>query len=81
MTHSLDDIDYLHLSAAERLLLVQDILDSIVAEGHAEPLTPAQLAELDQRCSDIDSGKVACVPWGLVRAEFLNAPPSPSSGR
>lgn len=72
MPHSLDDIDYLHLSAAERLLLVQDILDSVMAEAQAEPLTPEQIAEIDRRCADIDSGRVQCVPWEQVRGPFLN---------
>lgn len=71
MTRPVDDIDYLHLSAAERLLLVQDILDSVMAETRAEPLTPAQLAELHRRCTDLDAGVVTCEPWNDVRASFL----------
>lgn len=71
MTRPVDDIDYLHLSAAERLLLVQDILDSIVAEAQADPLSPAQLAELHERCARIDAGSVACLPWDSVRSRFL----------
>ncbi|MFO0835787.1 MAG: addiction module protein [Phycisphaerales bacterium] len=71
MTRPVDDIDYLHLSAAERLLLVQDILDSVMAETGAEPLSPSQLAELHRRCTDLDAGGVACSPWDEVRASFL----------
>jgi putative addiction module component (TIGR02574 family) len=41
--------DYTHLSVAERILLVEQIWDSIAAEQAALPVTPAQAAELDRR--------------------------------
>lgn len=72
MTRSLEDIHYLQLSAAERLLLVQDILDSVMAEAQAEPLTSEQRAELDRRCTQIDAGSVTCLPWEQVRVGFVN---------
>jgi putative addiction module component (TIGR02574 family) len=73
MTRSLDDIDYLHLSVAERLVLIQDILDSVVHEGHAEPLTPRQLAEMERRALAVDIGEERRIPWEQVRASFLRA--------
>lgn len=73
MTQSPDDIDYLHLSVAERIVLVQDILDSVVAEAHAEPLTPSQLAEMERRADAVDAGTEHRVPWDKVRAGFLGA--------
>lgn len=71
MSRSIDDFDYLRLSAGDRLLLAQDIIDSVVAETAAEPLTAEQLAELDRRCRDLDSGKVTCIAWNDVRDRFL----------
>lgn len=65
------DLDYLALSAAERLVLVQDILDSVMAEAQAEPLSPEDIAEMDSRCLEIDSGAVKCVAWDQVRDQFL----------
>ncbi len=65
------DLDYLALSAAERLVLVQDILDSVMAEAQAEPLSPEDIAEMDRRCLEIDSGAVKCVRWDQVRDQFL----------
>jgi putative addiction module component (TIGR02574 family) len=65
------DLDYLALSAAERLVLVQDILDSVMAEAQAEPLSPEDIAEMDRRCLEIDSGAVKSVPWAEVRDQFL----------
>ena len=40
MAQYLDDIDYWTLSATDRLLLVQDILDSVLAENQDDSLTP-----------------------------------------
>ncbi len=71
MTSPLTDLDYLALSAAERLVLVQDILDSVMAEAQAEPLSPEDIAEMDRRCLEIDSGAVKCLPWHEVRDDFL----------
>ncbi len=63
--------DYLQLSTAERLLLVQDILASVVAEAQPEPVTTDQLDEMRRRAADIDSGRVRLVPWEEVRTRFL----------
>jgi putative addiction module component (TIGR02574 family) len=71
MSRPLDDIDYLSLSVGERLVLVQDILDSVMAEAQADLLTPEQLAEIQRRCEDIDAGRVTCVPWDQARGRFL----------
>lgn len=40
MAQYLDDIDYWTLSTADRLLLVQDILDSVLAENQGDSLMP-----------------------------------------
>ena len=42
-------IDYSHLSVEERILLAQEIWDSIVDEGLVIEPTKAQKAELDRR--------------------------------
>jgi len=64
--------DYLQLSPAERILLAQDILDSVVAEAGAELLTPGQHAEIDRRIDDLRAGRVTCLPWEQVRDKFLS---------
>jgi|GEM_PF-1897803 len=72
MAHNLDNIDYSHLSAAERLLLVQDILDSVLADAQTEPLTPEQIKELDRRCAAVDAGEMATFPWEDVKHRILS---------
>ena len=49
MIPSLQPSDFSQLSIAERIILVEQIWDSIAAEQAAVPLTPAQEAELDRR--------------------------------
>lgn len=71
MKLSLEDIDYWNLSIADRLVLVQDILDSVLAETCAEPLTPQQQAEIDRRCAALDGGKMQCEPWEAVRERLI----------
>lgn len=71
MTISLDDIDYLHLSTADRIILAQDILDSVLAEAEAPAFTPAQLAEFDRRCAAVDNGTMATHRWDDVKDQLL----------
>lgn len=65
------DFDFSSLSAPERLLLAQQLLDSVLAE--ATPLTPQQIAEMHRRAAAIDSGAVACDSWEVVRSRLMRA--------
>lgn len=56
MPRSFDDFDFHQLPAAGRLMLAQDPLDSVIAEGYAEPLTARQLAEIERLDDAIDAG-------------------------
>lgn len=68
MTRSQGPIDLTSLSAPERLLLAQQLVDSVLAE--AMPLSPAQAAEVRQRAAAIDSGDIACETWPQVHARL-----------
>ncbi|MBW7904787.1 MAG: addiction module protein [Phycisphaerae bacterium] len=70
MKQPLDDIDYWTLSVADRLVLVQDILDSVLAETRAEPLTPQQTAEMERRDAEADAALVEGSSWESVRARL-----------
>lgn len=65
MSDSFKDFDYFGLTPTERILLAQELLDSVVADSQpdAPPLTDQQLAEMQRRASAIDAGEVKCVPW------------------
>jgi putative addiction module component (TIGR02574 family) len=42
MSHPSRPFDFSHLSPAERILLAEDLWDSVTAEQDAPPLTPSQ---------------------------------------
>lgn len=69
MTTPTIPLDVAALSAPERLLLAQQLLDSVLAE--AMPLSPPQLEEVRRRAAAIDAGDVACEPWDTVRDRLL----------
>lgn len=65
--------DFLNLSVAERIQLVEDIWDSIVAENpEAAALTAAQLKELQTRSAAHDQDPSSAVPWERVRSELFH---------
>lgn len=63
-------IDIESLNPVERMELADALYDSAMQEIEAAPLTPDQLAELDRRIAQIESGEAATIPWEAVRGEF-----------
>lgn len=64
--------DYRALSVSERIQLVEDIWDSIVAENpESVQLTPAQRAELKRRLDAHDADPSSAVSWDEVRSELF----------
>ena len=60
------------LSMTERIQLVEDLLDSIVAEApEAIPLTDAQRAERRRRWRACRAESAAAASWSEVRSEIL----------
>lgn len=60
-------IDILELSVPERILLVEDIWDSIVSVPEAVPLTSKQREELDRRLESYHKNPAAGSPWEEVK--------------
>jgi len=58
------------LSVEERLVLVEDLWDSIAEESAATPLTDAQRAELDRRLTEHEASPDDVVPWEEVKASI-----------
>jgi putative addiction module component (TIGR02574 family) len=71
MSHTIKDFDYSHLSAAERILLAQELWDSVLEEAEAMPLTDTQRDELNRRLAQLESGEVTGLPWEEVRKSLL----------
>ncbi|MBS0390108.1 MAG: addiction module protein [Proteobacteria bacterium] len=64
--------DFRALSIAERIQLVEDIWDSIAAEGpDSVDLTDPQRQELRRRIAAHDADPGSAVPWDTVRAELF----------
>ena len=60
-------IDILELSVPERILLVEDIWDSIVSVPEAVPLTNKQREEMDRRLDFYHKNPMAGSPWEEVK--------------
>jgi putative addiction module component (TIGR02574 family) len=60
----------LRLPVSERIQLVQEIWDSVVAESAAVPVSKKQKAELDHRLADLAAHPESEQPWSEVRASL-----------
>jgi putative addiction module component (TIGR02574 family) len=58
--------DYKSLSVAERILLVEDIWDSIATDTSMK-LSAAQKKLLDEREEDALAGKISKKSWGEIK--------------
>jgi putative addiction module component (TIGR02574 family) len=68
----IQDIDFSGLSPTERILLAQELWDSVVAENAIPPTTPDQRAEIERRAALVDSGQMGTTTWPEVKARLLN---------
>ena len=66
-----DEIDFSRLSPAERILLAEDLWDSLAASQETPPLTSTQLEELERRLAAADRGATAYSSWDKVKRRLL----------
>ncbi len=59
------------LSIPERILLVEDIWDSIARENEAFELSKAQKDELDRRSQSFEENPTQGRSWQEIKSEFL----------
>lgn len=71
MAITIESLGIDRLSVSDRLLLVQQIWDSIAAEPTQLPLTDAQREELERRIADDDANPDDTVPWEEVRDQAI----------
>jgi putative addiction module component (TIGR02574 family) len=55
----------------DRIRLVQDVWDHLVARGYEPELTEEMKAELDRRIEELDRDPALGVPWDEVKARVL----------
>lgn len=71
MTAILQQLGIDRMTVAERIALVQEILDSVAAEQPCPPLSEAKRRELDRRLADHAANPTDAVPWEEVEAAAL----------
>ncbi|MEK7668815.1 MAG: addiction module protein [Gemmatimonadota bacterium] len=63
-------VDFLALSVAERLQLVEDLWDSIANDTEAVPVAEADLREAEHRLAEHRRDPASAIPWDQVRGEI-----------
>jgi putative addiction module component (TIGR02574 family) len=59
------------LTSAERMQLVEELLDSLDSDRESLPLTEVQRQEIVRRLSALDADLTAVSPWEAVQARVL----------
>ncbi len=63
--------DLTRLTPAERILLVQELWDSLAPAQESHPLTAAQQQEIERRLAAADRGELTYSPWDDVKRRVL----------
>lgn len=63
--------DFSHLSPAERILLAEDLWDSVTAKADAPPLSQAQEEELRHRLAAADRGETSYSSWLDIKRRLI----------
>ena len=71
MAPTMRDLGIDRLSIDERIVLMNEIWDSLDAEPQTSPLTDELREELSRRIKDIDDHPENFVPWEQVREELM----------
>lgn len=71
MTYPSHPFDFSQLTPAERILLAEDLWDSVTAEQDAPPLSTAQQEELQRRLAAADQGDMTYFSWLDVKRRLL----------
>ncbi len=74
MSGSSQLIDIKQLSIDERMALIEEIWDSIVAENVVIPPTPAERAELDRRLDAMEKDPTAGNSWETIKRRLSGNP-------
>jgi putative addiction module component (TIGR02574 family) len=67
MTEPSKPIDYSHLSVAERILLAQELWESVHEYAQQNPLTDAERKEINRRWAAYQAAESKAAPWPEVK--------------
>ena len=62
------------LSVSERIILVQDLWESIEADTENSPISPELGEELDRRLAEYDASPSGGTSWEAVKAKYQTKP-------
>ena len=71
MSPTLKSLGIDQMTVAERILLVEEIWDSIAAEAEKLPLTESQMQDLQRRIAAYEANPKAGSSWEEVKARLL----------
>jgi putative addiction module component (TIGR02574 family) len=71
MSDTLKSLGIDRLPREERLILVQEIWDTIAAESHSPIVDEAQRQELARRADEDDASPNDVIPWEQVKVQAL----------
>ena len=74
MSQTLKSLGIDQLSVAQRILLVEEIWDSIATEAEEAPLSEAQKQDLQRRLDSYDQNPKAGSSWETVKARLQAQP-------
>jgi putative addiction module component (TIGR02574 family) len=63
-------LDISSLTPAERIMLAEELWDSLASDHDPLPLTPAQGEELDRRLAAADRGELSYSSWADVKGRL-----------
>ena len=70
MTQPDEKFDVSNLTVAERIILVEEIWDSIVAQGESFEITEAQRKELDLRVESREGSQESGTSWEELKSKL-----------
>lgn len=68
MSPTLQSLGLGNLGIKDKLALIEELWESVIAEDPAMALTDAQRAELDRRIADYEANPDDVVPWEEIKA-------------
>jgi putative addiction module component (TIGR02574 family) len=71
MSPTLEELGIDQMPIEERIALVQEILDTVIAERKSGPLSEAKKDELRRRLADDEANPDDVIPWEQIKAEAL----------
>lgn len=72
MSNDPKHFDYSDLSIPERLLLAQELWESVYEHAAQIPLTEAEQQELERRWTSYQTGAMTTSPWPDVKQRLLD---------